>query len=353
MVGEHADNGEIEFDDGDTGPIVMLPLPPMIKARPATEIERVADDGEIAAELERMMHHGDPAALRHFRNALAHPASVVQIAAAGGLGECGTPEDVPALLDQLRHHAPTTARPAMITALGRIGDPACVPVLRELVRDARERAVHAAAAEALGRIADPATLPDLDALAASPDGGIRAAAARAAAAIRLGRSRETYDPLARLHESLARFDALLGAERSELSDPRLELVDPDAALIAVGVCYDGVVPRDLAVWARWCNRPASALRWASSRGWHFLSLADALTTRAALRLADSDAGPWLPIMASDFGDHQVYVPRSHREGVVYSVFSDEPLRPAGAAKTLADHAAAVVDAWTTLRLDSV
>jgi hypothetical protein len=55
-------------------------------------------------------------------------------------------------------------------------------------------------------------------------------------------------------------------------------------------------------------------------------------------------------MASEFGDHQVYVPRSYREGVVYSVFSDEPIRPAGDCKPLVDHASAIIDAWTTLNL---
>ena len=239
----------------------------------------------------------------------------------------------------------------MVAALGALGDPAAVPALIDIMRDPREAQLHAATAEAVGRIGARAALPYLDALAHARDLAVRDAAGVAAEAIRLGRSRETYDPIARLEECLGRFDSLLRTPRlDDTSDPRIEIIDPIAALIAVGVDFEGVVPHDLAVWARWCNRPASALRWAASRGWHFLSLSDALALRAALRFGNADDGPWLPIMASEFGDHQVYVPRSYREGVVYSIFSDEPIRPAGDCKPLVDHAAAVIDAWTTLNL---
>jgi hypothetical protein len=330
---------------------MLPPLVPMLKQRPATELERVVDDGDLAVELDRLARHGDPQALRHFRSALGHPAAVVQIAAAAGIAECGNHEDIPALLEQLRSHAPAAARPAMIAALGAVGDLRCVPALIEIVREPREHQLHAVTAAALGRLGAHAALPFLDDLAASRERGVREAAAVASQAIRLGRSRETYEPIARLAESLARFDSLLAhPSGGDTSDPRLAMVDPIGALTQLGVSYDGTVPHDLAVWARWCNRPAPALRWASSRGWHFLSLADALALRAALRLGDADAGPWLPIMASDFGDHQVYVPRSYREGVVYSVFSDERFRLGGDCKPLVDHAHAIIDAWTTLRL---
>lgn len=329
----------------------MLPLPPMLRARPETEIDHGVDDGELAMELERLARLGYSGALRHFRSALDHPAAIVQIAAARGIAECGTAEDVAIVVMQLREHAAPSARPALIAALGALGDPAALPALIDILRDPREVRVHAAAAEAVGRIGSRSALPYLDALAHATDLAVRDAAALAAGAIRLGRSRETYDPIARLEECLARFDSLLRAPRlDDTSDPRIEIIDPIAALLAVGVGYEGVIPHDLAVWARWCNRPASALRWAASRGWHFLSLSDALALRAALRFGDADDGPWLPIMASEFGDHQVYVPRSYREGVVYSVFSDEPFRPAGDCKPLVDHAAAVIDAWTTLNL---
>jgi hypothetical protein len=340
--------GTPDFDD--TGPIVMMPLPAMVAARRA-ERERLDDDGELALELERMARRGERSALRHFRAALAHPAAVVQIAAARGIAEVGSTDDIPRLIEQLERHAVPSARPAMIAALGSIADESALPALIDVLRDPREVYLHAAAAEAVGRIGSRNALPYLDALAHARDLAVRDAAGVAAEAIRLGRSRETYDPIARLEECLSRFDSLLRAPRlDDTSDPRIEIVDPIAALTDLGVTYDGAVPHDLVVWTRWCNRPASALRWAASRGWHFLSLSDALALRAALRLGDADEGPWLPIMASEFGDHQVYFPRSYREGVVYSVFSDEPIRPAGDCKPLVDHAAAIIDAWTTLYL---
>jgi hypothetical protein len=343
-----------QLDEGDTGPIVMLPIPALLPARGATELDRFADDGVIAAELERMAHASHPGAARHFRSALAHPAAVVQAAAAFGLGEHGSAGDAPALIALLREHAAPGARGAIVEAIGKLGDPAGIAVVVDVLRDPRQRALHPTAAEALGRIGDRAALPVLDGLATPPHGtavdrDTRAAAARAAEAIRLHRSRETYDPMARLTEALARFDVLLGTEAAE-HEP--EIADPATALIALGVCHHGIVPRDIATWARWCNRPAAALRWPASRGWHFLSLADALAIRGALRLATADTGAWLPIMASDFGDHQVYVPSSFRAGTVYSIFSDEPFRPAGPGKSLADHAGAILEAWTTLQLDS-
>jgi hypothetical protein len=369
--------GDMEHvDDGDTGPIMCLPVPAVMMAhrprataepeppdqrtsgsarpnRTSTDSGLITDDRDIAAELERLSHQGEVAALHHFRSALVHPAAVVQIAGAVGLGEHGTPEDVPQLVARLAV-APATARRAIVVALGKLAGAAAVPALIDLVRDPRERVLHADVAEALGRIGARAALPYLDALGAgaSTDEATREAAERASAAIRLQRSRETYDPLARLDESLARLDALLGtAAHPDAHD----IADPPSALLRLGVTYEGVIPRDLQRWAAWCNRPATDLTWAASRGWHFLSLADALAIRAALQLggADADSGPWLPIMASEFGDHQVYVPKSYREGVVYSVFHDEPFRPAGPAKTLADHAAAIIDAWTTLQLDAV
>jgi hypothetical protein len=239
----------------------------------------------------------------------------------------------------------------MIHALGALADIQAVPALLDIVRDPRVRELHAAAAAALGRIGSRDALPYLDVLDQSPDQAVRTAAALAAQAIRLGRSRETYDPIARLAESLTRLDALLGSSSGGGAvDPRIGILDPIGALRDLGVTWNGNVPHDLSRWAVWCNRPASALRWAASRGWHFLALADALALRAALTVGQADAGPWLPIMASDFGDHQVYVPRSYREGLVYSCFSDEPIRAAGPGKPLVEQVAAIIDAWTTLSI---
>jgi hypothetical protein len=344
------DTGPIEEQVDDTGPIVMLPLPPTVRTRPPTANDGVADDEDLAFDLARLTGLGADVALPHLRSALVHPAAVVRIAAARGLAELGTSDDLPALIHQLRTSAPALARPAIVDAIGALGDATCVPVLVNLLRGQRERALHAHAAAALGRIGERSALPCLDALAAAADPAVRHAAAIAADAIRVGRSRQTYDPRARLEECLARFDLLLGLAPRGPTDPRVAMNDPIGALTELGVTLDQIVPAELAAWATWCNRPAHALRWAASRGWHFLALADALALRAALRLADSEAGPWLPIMASDFGDHQVYVPNSHREGVVYSVFSDEKLRLGGGFKSLADHASAVLDAWTTLNL---
>jgi hypothetical protein len=366
-VGVDIDDTPVDdpMSDEDTGPIVMMPPAPAAPASfrprpgsrpgpqgtPRPQSDRAAMDNEFAMELDRLARRGDPTALPQFRAALSHPAPVVQIAAARGLSELGTTDDVPQLIALLEVHAPEHARPAMIHALGAIADARAVRPLLDIVRDPRMRELHAAAAAALGRIGAREALPYLDALYLSPDANVRTAAALAAEAIRLGRSRETYDPIARLEELLVRIDALLAASSGAGgTDPRLGILDPIAALTDLGVTWNGTVPYDLARWAVWCNRPASALRWASSRGWHFLSLADALALRAALTVGQADPGAWLPIMASEFGDHQVYVPRSYREGLVYSCFSDEPIRPAGPGKSLVDQAAAIIDAWITLSI---
>jgi hypothetical protein len=366
-VGVDIDDTPIDdpMSDEDTGPIVMMPPAPPVaapsRARPGSrpgaqgtprpQSDRGAQDSDFAMELDRMARRGDPAALPHFRAALSHPSPMVQIVAARGLAELGTTDDVPQLIALLEVHAPEHARPAMIHALGAIADVRAVRPLLDIVRDPRVRDFHAAAAGALGRIGAREALPYLDALQISPDHAVRSAAALAAEAIRLGRSRETYDPIARLEELLVRLDTLLAASSGAGGvDPRIGILDPIGALGDLGVTWNGNVPHDLARWAVWCNRPASALRWAASRGWHFLSLSDALALRAALTVGQADPGAWLPIMASEFGDHQVYVPRSYREGLVYSCFSDEPIRPAGPGKPLVEQAAAIIDAWTTLSM---
>ena len=320
--------------------------------RAQTEIDHVVDEADLAGELDRMARFGDTRAAVHFRGALRHPSALVQIAAARGLAECGDAGDA-AVLTQILCDAVPSAQPVMIQTIGVLGDASCATFLLGLLGEPRALPqtdeVLVACADALGRIGSRAALPALDTLAGG-SATVAAAAEKAADAIRLGRSRETYDPVARLIECLARFDTLLAAGPivEEVTDPRIEITDPIGALLEMGVTFEGAVPRDLAVWAVWCNRPAPALRWSAARGWHFLSLADALSLRAALLLGDAAKGPWLPLMSSDFGDHQVYVPRTWREGLVHSCLNDEPLRPAGEGKPLVDHAWAVMDAWTTL-----
>src|SRR5262245_6544811 len=124
--------GAPDFDD--TGPIVMMPLPAMVAARRA-ERERLDTDGELAAELEHRARRGQRSALRFFREALAHPAAVVQIAGAHGLAEVGSTDDIPALLAQLTGDAAPSARPAMIGALGAIADDRAMPTLIDILRD--------------------------------------------------------------------------------------------------------------------------------------------------------------------------------------------------------------------------
>jgi hypothetical protein len=217
-----------------------------------------------------------------------------------------------------------------------------VPRLLGLIDNDHATSVRVAAIDALGRLGHRSVLDALDALEIDDTARVRSAAARAARAIRIGRSRETYDPLARLSEYLDRLAIVI----APFGVPNRPSTDNDIKANAVG----GRIPDDLALWSDWAARISKVPLPTIARGWKILSPRDALARRRwLLDTRNAPRGAWLPIMASDPGDYQIYFPRSPRHGAVSCWYHDEPaLMPELAAKSLVDHAQALLDAWTTL-----
>ena len=117
-----------------------------------TKRQSPAEVKRLLQEVVAMGEAGSPDALPALIEALRHENGNVRRLAASALGKIGDPRAVPPLLGCLDDEKPQVRQYA-ITALGRIGDVAAIPVLRRVLADPDEKYYnHRGARTALKRI---------------------------------------------------------------------------------------------------------------------------------------------------------------------------------------------------------
>jgi HEAT repeat protein len=140
---------------------------------------------ERAAALRMLGELKDSRALQVLQESLTHPQPSVRGAAAAALGDLGVREAVPELTRGLSDTIPAV-RVSAAVSLGELSAVDAAPALKQALGDINP-AVRAAAASALFRLggSDEATIGTVRELAQGPDPGIRAAAARSLARLRM------------------------------------------------------------------------------------------------------------------------------------------------------------------------